>query len=875
MFLAQTKTHRALTLLLATSLLAPAAGAASDFCPRRLSGHRNALNPVLESLGDGTFAAIWRDSAPESFALAYARLDGEGALLTGPSFVTDRFENLIGLSLAAGGGRVGVSWLQRQGNSNGLFFRLLDPAGQPLTGPLRLDRGVDPVGPTMGAQSVGANFQKRGGLAWDGAGWGSAFNVFNNPDDPGDPLPAENVEVQYVHVAGNGRTSSLPVEIDDTSAPAYEPRLVWNGTDFGVVWIDERSGSPQLRYRRLGRDGVPLGPSVALTTTASLFHFDLAWNGSEYGLVWNDDRDGDFALFFLRFDLAGAPLSAETRLSDPPDVSAFNPVLRWLGDRWAVAVDDSRPALEIWLSFADEDGAKLGPDVRVSSDDTPFGDYPALAASGGELLVAWHAAGAPDSLEIHSQALDATGDPGSHPHRILTGGHSPGSGVSNQDPSGVVATAAGHAIVVADFRGAGDGPDPRLYLTDQDGASLGSVPVPDTPNAGSFQASVATSASTLAVLWSGTGGVVLSRFTVNGVKLGSDLVLAASGVSLGQPLAVAWNGSAFVAAWVDRRDGNQEIYTASIEDDGTVLSAANRISNDTATSQQPTLAPDGSLIVWVDFRGAAAELWGATLGPLGQRVGSEIAVTSNDGVGSVRPHLGASSSELGLVWHDQTPQTQVFFRRLTRAGVLLGAPLELSGTFGSFARVAWGGDRWAVTYNGVAGVYRVELGAAGSLLEGERVILRAPQMNRRAALDWDGENFIVAFGRGVYFDGELHLSSLVCLVDDTPPTCPASLTATIDGPDVELVWPPGFDLDSGVQWQHVTRNGLRIAGLGGSATSYVDRQAPHGQLTYRVTPINYGLAEAANCPSAAVTLSLFADGFESGSTSAWSATVPP
>ncbi len=855
--------------VLLCALVAPAATPSSDFCPRRLSGHLNAQNPVLVSLGDGTFGALWRDSAPESFALAYARLDGSGAVLAGPVQLTDRMENLTGHTLALGGGRLGVTWMQRQGNANGVYFRLFDVSGAPLSGPRRVDDAADPIGPANPG-TVAANSVLRGNLAWDGQGWGIAYHQFVSGPGPGQFA----IGVRFAHLSSDALTITSPVIIDDSGGTASDPRWAWNGTDYGVVWYDDGGPTPVLRYRRITRDGAALGPSVMVTPADELAQgYDLVWNGLEYGLAWNDARDGDSGVFFLRLDLQGAALAPLARLSDPGAQSG-DVVLRWLDDRWAVAIDDSRDTTEIWLSFASAAGTKLGADVRVSDPaDGFFGDFPALAWHGGNLLVLWHGAGAADSMEIHAQGLDQSGNPGARPHRVLTAGHAPGSGTFT-NMLDLVATPLGHAVLVIDGRGGMDGGDPRLYLIYQDGAPLGSVAVPDPPVGASFQGGIASSGTTLAVAWahSETGQVLLSRFTTNGLKLGGDVVLATQ-VNIGQPVAVAWNGSVFVVAWTDRRDGNQEIYTAAVAENGTVLAPGNRISNDPARSQLATLAPTGTFLAWTDFRGAAPELWGAALDALGARTGAEIALTPNDGVGSVRPHLGANGSALALVWH--TDDFQAFFQRLTAAGVLQGQPQQVSIEAGSQARVVWGSDRWLVVYVGAGGLYRVALDGAGTLIATERPIVRTPGgMRRRVAADWDGTRFVVAFTRGVYLDNELHASSLACLTDDTPPSCPSQLSATPSGFDVALSWAPGFDANSGVVWHHLTRNGVRIAGPAGTASSALDRRPPAGPLTYGVTAINHGLTEVTPCPTVTVIVGLFADGFESGDVSRWSATSP-
>ncbi len=144
------------------------------------------------------------------------------------------------------------------------------------------------------------------------------------------------------------------------------------------------------------------------------------------------------------------------------------------------------------------------------------------------------------------------------------------------------------------------------------------------------------------------------------------------------------------------------------------------------------------------------------------------------------------------------------------------------------------------------------------------------------AIAWDGARFVLAVPDPVYLSGEIAVKSSACVLDTTPPSCPTNLGATVNGRDVTLTWTPGTDGDFALERQTVQRDGARIAAPLPAETSYVDWQRELGDYVYEVGSLNQGYLQAASCPPLLVTVPnlIFADGFESGNTSAWSGVIP-
>jgi uncharacterized repeat protein (TIGR01451 family) len=821
---------------------APIPGTPAAFCRTTLARHRSAVYPAVDA-GSGGFGALWRDCDDGLCAIAYAKLDATGAMTSGPTILTPAGESSMPKIVAGtgiAGGEWGVTWWQYLADQWGVFFARLDDDGDFLSGPIRLNQG---------ARAYPWPDGRGHGLAWDGAGWGVVW-----ADRIGD-VPT----IAYTRVSAAGAVELEPRALGDSSSNVVYPTLAFDGAHYGVVWVDRSYSPTRLYFRRFTPNGTAAAPSVQVAVGAS--HdgnpADLVWNGSEYGLAWIDGRDGDRAVYFQRLDAAGAALSSPARLSDPRVPDTFNvfagyPVLRWLGDRWVVATTGSLTGWvtnEVVLSFAAASGARLGSDVVVSASvDGIASEAPALAWGGASLLAVWHDATG-GSLEIHAQATDAIGHAGPNPRRVLTSGHVPG-GFAAYSPS-VVATGDGYVTAWQDTRRGAGWYDVYLRRLDRAGAAVGDeVLVSGEAAANAYLSSappLAFSGEVVGVAWYDglTSTMKLSLLDRDLERVAADVVLSTTPF---WNAALAWTGGAFLAAWVDTRDGNREIYVAAVAPDGTVLQPGARISAAPGVSQTPAIAGDGRAraVAWMDQRDGNQEIYAAALDPLGRRIGPERRITSLAGAQS-RPQLAWNGTHHLLVWQDaSTPQSQVHATRLGADAAPVGSPFRIDAEGGQAPNVAWGGSVWAVTLLGRGGRYR-EVDPAGALLGAERRLFAAPWTYSLVTLAWDGSRFVFGEANGAWLDQEPWVGTLDCAIDETPPTCPSGLSVAVSDGDAQLTWTPGGDANGGVWRQAVYRGGQRITVLEPGAAAFTDRSLPPATQTWVVTTLNYGGVESPSC----------------------------
>jgi hypothetical protein len=83
------------------------------------------------------------------------------------------------------------------------------------------------------------------------------------------------------------------------------PDIAWTGSELGVFWLDERTGTSDIYFTQAAPDGTPRLPSVRLTRTPEedpTYNWPSAvWTGSSYGMAWRDWDGIDIDVYFTHF----------------------------------------------------------------------------------------------------------------------------------------------------------------------------------------------------------------------------------------------------------------------------------------------------------------------------------------------------------------------------------------------------------------------------------------------------------------------------------------------------------------------------------------------------------------------------------------------
>jgi hypothetical protein len=174
--------------------------------------------------------------------------------------------------------------------------------------------------------------------------------------------------------------------------------------------------------------------------------------------------------------------------------------------------------------------------------------------------------------------------------------------------------------------------------------------------AGSYLASIAASGSVLHVVWhdtrNGNREIYYKRSIDGGLNWGDDTRLTNSNVEARDP-ELDVSGSFVHLVWQDNRDGNPEIYYLSSPDEGVTWGEEQRLTNDEAISERPSVIASDSVIhvVWHDQRSGPYQLYYKSSSDSGFSW-DEDTLLSKTNYNSKFPSIDFSGNWLHVVWSD-------------------------------------------------------------------------------------------------------------------------------------------------------------------------------------------------------------------------------
>lgn len=420
-------------------------------------------------------------------------------------------------------------------------------------------------------------------------------------------------------IIAGARVSAAGTVLDPDGLALVEgraPDLASDGSDHFLVWtysLDPRRGGTAIRGTRVSAAGTVVDPVPLEIAVHANEQFDpaLASDGSNYLVVWLDDRAGGWSHVY------GARLSATGSLLDPAGIPICTapPVF----GRWLPAVASGEGGyLVVWQELRKTSGVVLGARVSASGavlDPDGFvvaqGGQPAVAWDGTNYVVVWGgSSGSPPSSPL----------PAIRGARVSPAGtvHDP-EGITIAAPTAELRThpsvaSNGSNLLVAwhDFRN-GYYASCDLYgaRLSKDGVVLDPDAIPISTISGSRRPScqgdpkVSSDGRDYLVVWfdernddSGAwnADVYGARVSEAGAVLDPDGIAISTAPSNQIRPAVAWDGNTHLVVWQDRRSGtSQDIYGARVSKDGALLDPEGiAVSGSPFNEWDPSVVASGS-----------------------------------------------------------------------------------------------------------------------------------------------------------------------------------------------------------------------------------------------------------------------------------------
>lgn len=350
------------------------------------------------------------------------------------------------------------------------------------------------------------------------------------------------------------------------------------------------------------------------TNTATSDFVYAGWDGERFALTWQDGRDGTGKkgeIYFVTLDATGArSLASDVRITNTSSVST-HPALDWNGERYGLVYADSADGdFDIFFQSVQADGSLVGAARRITTA-AGESDWPDLVWTGQAFGLAW-ADGRNGNDDLYFRLLAADGTPLSAELQITTQVDAQQSPIIKWNPE-----LHEFGLVWSDLR---DG-DREIYFRrlDANGAPLGQeIRVTNALGASSWP-DLAWSGQEWAIVWQddidGDKEIFFARLNGQGASVGIPARLTDSLGFSGYP-SIDWNGFQYGISWQDERRGHNDIYFASVNEQGVKNGSDLRISNGSAPATYTTALWNGSTygFAWRDERDGNSELYFAYVG---------------------------------------------------------------------------------------------------------------------------------------------------------------------------------------------------------------------------------------------------------------------
>ncbi|UCG43880.1 MAG: hypothetical protein JSU73_04480 [candidate division WOR-3 bacterium] len=456
----------------------------------------------------------------------------------------------------------------------------------------------------------------------------------------------------------------------------WYPEVAFDGENYLVVWQDGNASSWDIRGSRVTTDGEVLDPNGfgVATTGISQWHPDIGFDGTNYLVVWMEEvRYDTFDIYGTRVSPAGVVLDQmPIRICEARGAQWHPRVTPNPGWGFMVAWQDQRTSYwDVYAARVNTYGAVLDPDGFVVCDGSEC-YAPDLAFDGTLFLVAWHdkRSGGSDiyasRVTTAGQALDTLGI------LVSTAG-------GDQWRAAVEYDGTNFMILWNDDRG-GDNDIYGARMTSE-GTVLdprGLVIV--SASQGQWFPALVFGGGQYLVAWQhdwymSFREVFVARMATSGQVLDPGGKPASAAANSQSWPSIASDGQNFLVVWRDDNRGSGDINGARVLADGTVLDPAGiRISSSPSTQLQPVVGfgDTSYLVAWTHRAGQSYEVYGAMVYWDGT-VGSTIEIT-NTAETQEEPAIAFNGTDFLVAWQDGRNHpywSDIYAARVSRTGTVL------------------------------------------------------------------------------------------------------------------------------------------------------------------------------------------------------------
>jgi len=333
-------------------------------------GNDSSYKPSLVS-AESEYGVAWVDSRDSTEEIYFARVSSTGDR-TGPEIrISDNSDYL--------GRQPSLVWTDQNGwmeyavvygsYTSKFYFAMFEPDGSYVYA----DDIITDSGMTYDASA----------LVWTGSDYGISWVDYRDGND----------EIYFARRDWLGDKIGSDVRVTNDSYSSTEVSSCWTGSEFAMVWKDDRDSNDEIYFARLSSDGSKINSTDVRVTNDSYESRspDIAWNGSEYGVCWTDDVWGSVnTLHFARLSAEGNKQGGSLNFSYYPGNSSWDCSIVWTGREYGISWVDNRDGNnEIYYTRISADGNKIGSEMRITNVSQNC-YAPSVASRGLDVGISWY-----------------------------------------------------------------------------------------------------------------------------------------------------------------------------------------------------------------------------------------------------------------------------------------------------------------------------------------------------------------------------------------------------------------------------------------------------------------------------------------------------
>lgn len=218
-----------------------------------------------------------------------------------------------------------------------------------------------------------------------------------------------NWENTFSGLDANGTIVVPATPVTHVNTDTFSGPIVWTGSVFGAAWEDRRDGDFEIYFNRLDESGEKLAADVRITNAPEFsLRPDIVWNGTEFTIIWGDRRDGDDhgRIYGQRVDADGRLVGANVPLTPLSDDCDSPHLAKGETELAIVFNQKTTSGRSLVFETVVHDLSSTGSEIVLSNDGAASS---AIAWTGDRYVVVWDTMAATPGPTIQGAALAADG----------------------------------------------------------------------------------------------------------------------------------------------------------------------------------------------------------------------------------------------------------------------------------------------------------------------------------------------------------------------------------------------------------------------------------------------------------------------------------